>query len=139
MKVNISTGAISIEDKTTTIHPSLTRGEFIASTPGARPLLSNGEYTTCQFAAASGEDRYVINLNFKGEFLNSVQIAKIIGSQGPDRWTSESELRRKVEHDRILLETLGSPPYSFPWGEISSIFDAKSASINISVQYRTKS
>lgn len=46
------------------------------------------------------------------------------------------EAGRKAAHDAWLAETLGPPPYRYPWGDVGSTYDPRSASSDVHVLYR---
>ena len=50
-------------------------------------------------------------------------------------WSKEKEMETKRLHDNWLLKHLGSPPYEYRWGEISSVYDPRSASSEILIRY----
>ena len=50
-------------------------------------------------------------------------------------WSMETESKRKSQHDEFLRTALGFPPYVFPWGEVFSVLDEKSAAASIIIRY----
>jgi hypothetical protein len=53
-----------------------------------------------------------------------------------DDWSEKKERARKKSHDRWLKTLLGSPPYEYPWGAVTSSFNPRSASSSIVISYR---
>ena len=49
-------------------------------------------------------------------------------------WSRERELARKEAHDKWLNEVIGTRR-SFPWGSVSSDFDAKTGGSEITIEY----
>jgi hypothetical protein len=50
-------------------------------------------------------------------------------------WSEANELARKKLHDDVLANTIGQPPYRYPWGEIQSMYDPRSGGSSISIHY----
>lgn len=60
---------------------------------------------------------------------------EIPSDKDPNGWTEAHELERKSLHDAWLLREIGKPPYIYPWGSISSEYDAKGCVSEIIVTY----
>jgi hypothetical protein len=50
-------------------------------------------------------------------------------------WSEEKELDRKLFHDQWLANTIGATNAVYPWGQLSSEYDAKSGFSAIDLRY----
>lgn len=55
-----------------------------------------------------------------------------------NNWSENEELNKKDKHDKWLLNNIGTPPYKYWWGEISSNYDPRSSSSMITIRYYNK-
>jgi hypothetical protein len=136
--LNTNTGGLSI--KGVTLGPTFTKNEFNNSVLVHDVLKEdNYGYTRYQLNPQSiwGE-RWAILLYF-----NQKQILEIISLSLQDdekmqswkNWSEEKELQKKTKHDLLLAQYLGSPPYQYHWGQISSQYESRSGSSHITIRY----
>jgi len=50
-------------------------------------------------------------------------------------WVEEKELQQKAIHDSLLFKMLNQPPYKYSWGEVQSVYDARSGGSSIIISY----
>jgi hypothetical protein len=139
MTIDPKTGEITIGEPPMIIGPRLTKTNFLCSPAGgsARLSVSNLSYSTYLFTLVEGIDKFAIRLVFDGQCLSNANLVKADSTTAKwNNWSEERELRRKQEHDHLLVASLGSSPYSFPWGEVVSDCDPRSGASNISIRYK---
>jgi hypothetical protein len=138
MNIDPKTGNIELEKGKLIIRPDVNRDEFVASSLGesARPIVQNNQYATYSVTFNIGTSLFCASLVFESQKLHSVQVKKINPGTTWSNWSEAEELEHKSEHDRLLFSLLGTPPYKFVWGEIVSMYDPRSGSANINIQYR---
>ena len=81
----------------------------------------------------------LVTLAFYDGHLRSVDMYLVDDSETASwaDWSEKRERNRKARGDKLLRAVLGSPPYKYPWGSISSVYDPKSGFSNIVVTYVT--
>ena len=138
MNIDPKSGRIEIEAGGLVVRPDLSRDEFLASSMGvtARIVVQNGQYVTYSFTFSIGTSLFAASLVFESQRLDSVQIERVNRGRTWGNWSEAQELERKNDHDNLLVSFLGKPPYKYLWGEIVSMYDPRSGSANISIQYR---
>jgi len=138
MKIDPQTGEIEVEEGGFVIHPDISLDEFLASPSGAnaRLVVKSHQYSTYSFTFKIGMSLFGLSIVFASQKLDSLRIEKFNSGSTWGNWSEAHELERKNEHDHLLVSFLGTPPYKFLWGEIVSIYDPRSGSSNISIQYR---
>lgn len=150
--IDDKTGAITILD--ISLSPSmdkdqLKRSSFYTSYIESEYDLSNS-FIWYYFKPILLFDRNIaVALCFKADKLFSVEFT-LTGEEFPtsyDNWTEQGELQRKLSHDEFLKSIFarqpdiqGSQPesllkYIFPWGEVLSAYNIKSAQSYIAVKY----
>ncbi len=136
--LNTNTGGLQI--KGVTLSPKFTKNEFTNSDL-AYDILREDNY---------GHTRYQLKPQFIwGErwaillYFNPDQILEMISLgllddeklHSWENWSEEKELQKKAKHDLFLAQNLGDPPYEYWWGEISSQYESRSGSSNITIRY----
>lgn len=121
-------GTLSYGDKQQ-IDPRLTKTAFLASSLGKQAYIyvDNPPFVsyTCGFAASS-IPQVVATLFFNSEKLCSVRLILIPQSVGASviDWKSlEYQAQMKEYYPQFLEGELGSPPYEYPWGQVSAGMD----------------
>jgi hypothetical protein len=133
MKIDVTDGSVAFEPGD--VKRSQGREDFLQSPLGmlARPELINKEWWHLHIKPEPG---IAANVLFRGDRLNQVYILLPIPSDNDkDGWTEEHELERKAIHDAWLRRELGKPPYEYPWGAVTSEYDAKGCVSEIIVTY----
>jgi len=125
------------------ISSELTRAAFLSSPIAEKAVVCVKNEPWCSWSLSptvTGETTWYAHLYFHGERLNRVDLA--IGatneSQSWDDWTKENEMARKMVHDALLSENLGTPPYDYTWGKVFSVFDERRGGSCIIVDYEKK-
>ncbi len=88
------------------------------------------------------EEYFYIYLFFdENELLNVLFLFMTDNEEMPTgkKWSLESEMKLKKQHDEWLKKNIGNPPYDYYWGSISSDYDNRSASSSITIRYIQKS
>ena len=133
--IDRKTGEIVIEDSPMRPGPQLTRSEFQSSLPANayRVLIENEPF--CSFSLGDHEIYgllFTVSLWFYGEKLESIDLAHSTDELG---WYEKDDLKRKRVHDKWLKSMLGSAPYVYGWGSISSDHDIRSGGSSIVIRY----
>ena len=134
MKIEKITGSISFEGGT--VEGTFKRERFLETPVGrsARKDFVNEEWTHYHIEP---EDGIVGTVLFHGERLDRIFLMMGMPSDQSEEWTAALELERKAKHDAWLQSALGTPPYTYPWGTVTSEFDAKGCASDIIVTYAT--
>jgi hypothetical protein len=140
MRIDPATGTLYFERVETRIVPALTRAAFLDSPLGAqaRVWVRNEPHCSYRVEVQLGAEPFVVVLQFLGQTLRSVSLAMLRGRWGSsswDDWSEESEREKQRAHDAWLSAQLGSPPYTYGWGEVESTYDPRSGSSSIVIQY----
>lgn len=140
MSIDAITGKIDLGDCGLMIRPDTSRDEFLASPAGAASRLEveNQQYATYAITFKIDTSPFGLSLAFESQRLHSVRLEKMSPGGNWGSWSKAEEIERKTEHDRLLLTLLGSPPYKFEWGAISSNDDNLSGSAFINIIYHKR-
>lgn len=137
MKIDPITGALNAGGMS--ISPQMTPEELSAAVRAYDGHLAtkNREWTT--YRVRLMEDYFSIGISL---FLKETKLIEITFSVGEaeddtwENWSEENERERMDLHDCILRESLGSPPYIFPWGIVNSILDPHDRCSVVIVRYK---
>lgn len=134
MRIDVFDGSIVFASGT--IRGATTRTEFLSSAiaKGAREQIAN-ERDDWRQVAFDPEPGVAATLIFQGEKLHQVYMALRLASDDAGPWTTAIELERNATHDAWLQTALGTPPYEYSWGSVSSEFDPKDPASEIIVSY----
>ena len=137
MNIDSFTGRVELEG-INLIGPQLKQEVFVASPfwQRSRRGLVNKQWVSYSVSAKDGSNEFAVTLVFFGDEIVEIRMAKNEPSATWTNWSEERELQRKADHDCLLKALLGRAPYRFAWGEVTSIFDAKSGSSEIIVRYK---
>ena len=72
---------------------------------------------------------------FDGDRLWGLLLSFHLPSDDARQWTEQLEHLRKARHDEWLNAELGTPPYRYVWGEITSDFDPRACASEIVLRY----
>lgn len=133
VKISKTGGAIEFADGT--IHASLDRTAFLATSLGQTATVpqQNAGWTHYDIRPEPG---IAATLLYDGDRLDRVFLMMDTPSDNPGQWSEAIERERKRIHDDWLRDTLGDPPYEFEWGKIDSQYDPRSCASDIIVLYR---
>ena len=134
-------GSIFINGKAT-IRPLLGEATFLESSLGenAQKGVFNAGYHTYRVV---GMLKNELECSFWVTFYQGILCAVGMAPRWPglivsdwSGWSLENELEKKRKNDNLLEQGLGSPPYNYRWGNISSQYEAKIGSSTIILSYR---
>lgn len=137
--IDLATGTLNFAEPPLTVGSQFRLSEFLASEPGKRAasLVDNDPWRSWRLVEtyAAGIP-LAVALYFRGEELVMIDLAHVDARFGTswDDWSEEKELARKASHDAWLAEHVGERRM-FPWGEISSHYDAKGGGSHLSIRY----
>jgi hypothetical protein len=101
-------------------------------------IMESGRWVTLLVPHALIDGRpFVTALYFRDGYLGTVSLRLKLSGDG-DTWADWSEaFERTVQaaHDKLVTALVGSTSAGFPWGRIESVYDAKSASSDIWINY----
>ena len=80
---------------------------------------------------------FILIFHFHDDLLAGLHLMDDDPRYGTSFETAD-EPGRKAAHDAWLAETLGRPPYKYPWGEVGSTYDPRSESSEVYVLYRAQ-
>jgi hypothetical protein len=149
-------GTVEFDSPRTSISPTTTRDDFLASPLFAisEPLNQNPPWSCYAFkpVAARGE-LFTCHISFCAGAVDSLSLSAMRPEFGTS-WsdvTPEKEQDMHCFHKRMLLELFGRPPdkrisrgpderdadfgYDFSWGEVWAITDIKSGDCEIHIRY----
>ena len=132
MRINTHDGVVSFSSGS--IRAADERAGFLRSSLGRTVKSEEANGTKCQFDF-DPETGISATAFFDGERLNRVFLMFTLPSDAEGLWTEELELERKARHDRWLAQELGSAPYQYSWGSITSDFDPRGCSSEIIIVY----
>lgn len=98
----------------------------------------NDIYSNYYLTQLIGEIKFIIRVYFNPEniiYSVNMSITKDGNIPNWDNWSEQEQLIKKDEHDKWLQNNIGSAPYKFSWGEISSNYDPRSGSSKIAIRY----
>jgi len=140
--IDVATGNISIQNADIAIGPSLTRDDFLASAVGRdAPInVENEPYCSYNVRIPAGDLMTLpagLTFYFYHKQLESLSIVASDHRFGTswDDWSETKELERKRFHDLWLADTAGAANAHFPWGQLSSDYDAKSGLSAVHLRY----
>jgi len=131
MLIDKKTGALSLAGNV--YPPGMTFAQFDLSPVGAsaKPMVNNPPWK-------SYWHRFIDNTSgiwtFKNDCLVHVSLA-VLQAKGSNSFLN-NESERKNVHDQVLAEMLGSPPYSYEWGEVLSLLEPRSQEASIDLRYK---
>lgn len=141
MTIDAHTGFIVLTEIGAFISPSLLRSQFLQSPAfsEAQVLVQNEPWCSYGLPLIPLADTQLsLTFQFEGEQLHALCLAHVaprFGTGWKDR-SEARELERKAFHEQWLAGETGVSAGSYPWGEISSIYDAKSAASSIVIRFR---
>jgi hypothetical protein len=122
------------------IRPNLKEADFVSSSLGAKAklIVANEGFRTYRLEGILKNGiECGITLTFQEGILKTATLIPR-WSEAPKKWADwslDKELEYKEMNDRLIRESLGSPPYQYEWGNVSSTYDAKSGYSVIVFQY----
>jgi hypothetical protein len=141
--INPSTGSITFNEGALNISPTLKKNEFLDSSlfKDAEEVGIKGEYGSWAILVdETNQMKIGVCLRFQKERLTSITLIDSDEAYGEswNDWSEEKELKRKESHDHILYQSFGhkGAEYNFEWGTVTSIFDHKSGSCKIDINYK---
>jgi hypothetical protein len=144
--IDIINGGLYLVDRNFTIYNKLTKQEFISSSlykevESEHRNDSNSETYVRYYLKPQriGENYFALTLIFDpSEMIYMVLLLMLIDDipLSWDKWSEDKELKRKAQHDELLKNAIGNPPYKYSWGLISSNYDPRSGTSNIVLNYR---
>ena len=143
MTINEDTGCITLPEIGAVIASSLSRSQFLQTAAFSAASVSVRNEPWCSYRLPSipqPDTELFIVLQFHGEQLLSLNLthgAARFGTSWAD-WSEERELALKAFHERWLSTELRTPPGEYPWGSISSHYDAKGGFSSITLQYANR-
>ena len=138
--INTSNGNIHIKGKKLVINSELTKDRFVQSDLFV-DVLKQDDYGYSRYYIKQQiicEQNFVITMLFgPDDVLFMVTLGLVEDGLYPtwENWSEEDQLQKKIMHDEWLEKNLGSEPYKYSWGSISSIYDSRSASSHITISY----
>jgi hypothetical protein len=133
MKIRTHDGSIQFQRGT--VSRNADRLTFLGSPLGHAPRRQNLVNKEWWHITVDPEPGVASTLLFRGDRLERVFLMLDHPSDAVGEWTEENELARKEIHDAWLLREIGRPPYEYPWGAITSEYDAKGCVSEIIVTY----
>jgi hypothetical protein len=100
-----------------------------------RQVSANNDWARFSCRVTDHHGEFAISVILKSNRISEIHLAKVQGPGSWGNWSEESEREKQVEHDRMLENILGKPPYRYPWGEIVSVYDAKGGASEIVIRY----
>jgi hypothetical protein len=132
MKISVIDGSVEFEGGT--VAPRMNRDAFAQTSLGrqSRRELVNKEWWHFHLKPEAGVGADVL---YRDDVLHRIDIQMEIPSDSAGEWTEARELERKALHDDWLAREFGAAPYTYVWGEILSVYDAKGVIGEIIVRY----
>lgn len=81
--------------------------------------------------------QFRVGLSFHRGKLETIELF-LVGAESKaswNDWSTQEEVERKKDHDEWLEACFGAPPYSYPWGEITSDSDPQGGYSRIVLRY----
>ena len=141
--IDKKTGEVQFPEWDFPLSPSVTRSDFLKSTLGqnAKPEVLNEPYASWRINPSSLYDKWwTMVVYFNGERLYSIMLVAWEDENDPkwNNWSETGERNLEKFHSSILATVLGHTPYKFSWGTVESLYDKKSASAHILIEYNKK-
>jgi hypothetical protein len=140
--IDVATGNISIQNADIAIGPSLTRDDFLASALGRNAPINVENVPNCSYNVSIPARKLMmlpasLTIYFYHNQLESLSIVATDDrfNTSWDDWSETKELERKRFHDQWLADTAGAANAHFPWGQLSSDYDAKSGFSAVHLRY----
>lgn len=128
------TGSITLNDGKIVLSSNLSKEKFEKS-----KLYSGGKLEPSYSLKSPQEinnKSFFVTLFFSNGNLKKMYLTEATKSTGWGDWSKEKELKKKQRHDEWLNSLFGGGPYSYPWGEIKSLYDKKGGVSLIIINYR---
>jgi hypothetical protein len=135
--INLQDGSLQLSGAR--LAPFSSLRDIEAAVAGAcKRTMESGEWVTLLVPHAMIDGlAFVSALYFRDGLLAMVSLRSSLKGEG-DSWNDWSEaFERTVQaaHDKLLIEIVGSTSATFPWGRIESVYEAKSGSSDIWINY----
>jgi len=140
IQIDPQTGALTTPEGV--VSRDTTKSSVLAS-----PMFVSGDYTNEKAGWFNAVLRpqlvdgrqFLVSLFFHEEHLHSITLIDGDPRFGTswDDWSREKEEARRKSHDEWLVGTLGSIKTDWPWGQLYSVYDDKSAGSSITLLYRS--
>lgn len=123
-----------------TLSPQLTRTQFLASASGhtAQHVVNNSAYQAYSFTAQITDAvPCVFTLYFHEDTLRDAMVYPLWTAPAGEWLDSQFALEQenRFRNDALLVTLLGTPPYSYSWGEVLSIYDNRAGCSGILIRY----
>jgi hypothetical protein len=136
--LDLNNGGLRIKD--VVLRPRLTKDEFVR-TELYPDVLREDQYGYTRYSLRPQDllgERWSVFLYFNpDQMLEMVSLSMLEDEKMSswEHWSEEKELEKKAKHDAFLVQYLGKPPYKYKWGEVSSQYDPRSGSSDVTIQY----
>jgi len=136
--INKNTGEIEISE--VKVGPKFRKRNFIESSLYAQ-VIHEESITYSRYVLKPQKidnEIFAVVLYFKQEEqLEFVSLSILPDQKMPswENWSKEEQLQKKRANDKWLEKQLGPPPYKYGWGELSSLYDPRSATSTITIRY----
>ena len=137
-------GNIVVKKPDGRIGPLTGKDQFLSSLLGreAKRIASNSPFETYQVEVPPGAlmaNKVEVVLQFYFDKIESISLYALSDrSVSWDDWSEKREIERKELHDRWLVNHLGICQGKFPWGELTSSYDARVGMSSICLRYSHK-
>jgi len=142
--IDKDTGILKLNELT--VSPSITCEEFLSSSVGKKAgiFLENTPFCSYRLEMELPDEKrkagkWSVILYFSGNTIEMVSLTVLDDMYGTswDDWSEEKEMERKKYHDEWLEFYIDlKSPYSFPWGEIISVYDSRTGGSSIFIKYK---
>jgi hypothetical protein len=134
---NPTVGEVNISEEK--VYPGYTRTDFLKSflyTQVIRELSYSDNIYILKPQTIESE-KFFMSICFHGEKLKYISLSIQVNDETPrwETWSKEKQLEKKELHNQWLKRKIGTPPYKYDWGEISSDYDERSGESSIWIQY----
>ena len=139
--INIQNGFIEIANKNFAIKKNLTEEEFIKSSLFS-DVLNKDDYGYKRYFIKPQiicNAKFVISLIFNTDgvlYMTNLGLQMNDSLPSWETWSENDEIQKKELNDKWLEKNVGKPPYTYPWGSISSSYDPRSGSSSITIVYK---
>ena len=138
MKILKKTGEIFINDGPAAIGPNLSRKHFLGTDFAGQPepLVNNDPYFSYVMPRIKCPDTsFNLSLQFWDDTLQAVELVDCHPRFEAEAWCEDTEIKRKLEHERRLKEIWSVPPGQYGWGRVASLFDPRCGCSMIFITY----